>query len=183
MVSKAQDVGAELAPALGPTKVGPYEQTCQTTFSKRSIVDVPRRSGMRSRVVARSFVVALAWLALLPGVARAQSAIVGVVKDASGAVIPGATVEVASPELIEKVRSVVTDERGAYQIRDLRPGVYSVTFSLPGFATIKRDGIELPTDFTSTVNAEMRVGALEETVTVSGASPVVDVQSAAKGQV
>jgi hypothetical protein len=138
---------------------------------------------MRSRVVARSIVVALAWLALLPGVGRAQSAIVGVVKDASGAVIPGATVEVASPQLIEKVRSVVTDDRGSYQIRDLRPGVYSVTFTLTGFSTIKRDGIELPTDFTSTVNAEMRVGALEETVTVSGASPVVDVQSAAKGQV
>src|SRR6202035_3869884 len=118
----------------------------------------PRRSGMRSRVVARSFVVALAWLTLLPGVARAQSAIVGVVKDATGAVIPGATVEVASPQLIEKVRSVVTDERGAYQIRDLRPGVYSVTFALPGFSTVKRDAIELPTDFTATVNAEMRVG-------------------------
>ena len=138
---------------------------------------------MRSRVVARSFVVALTWLVLLPGVALAQSAIVGVVKDVTGAVIPGATVEVASPQLIEKVRSVVTDERGAYQIRDLRPGVYSVTFTLPGFSTVKRDAIELPTDFTSTVNAEMRVGALEETVTVSGASPVVDVQSAAKGQV
>src|SRR5882672_9290952 len=105
---------------------------------------------MRSRVVARSFVVALTWLALLPGVAGAQSAIVGVVKDASGGVIPGATVEVASPQLIEKVRSVVTDERGVYQIRDLRPGLYNMTFTLPGFSTIKRDGIELPTDFTAT---------------------------------
>ena len=104
-------------------------------------------------------------------------------KDASGAVIPGVTVEAASPELIEKVRSVVTDERGAYQIRELRPGIYTVTFSLPGFATVKRDDIELPTDFTATVNAEMRVGALEETVTVSGASPVVDVQSATKAAV
>ena len=138
---------------------------------------------MRSRVISKSMIGALVWLSLLPGVARAQSAIVGVVKDATGAVIPGVTVEAASPQLIEKVRSVVTDERGTYQIRDLRPGVYGMTFTLPGFSTIKRDGIELPTDFTATVNAEMRVGALEETVTVSGASPVVDVQSTTKAQV
>ena len=115
--------------------------------------------------------------------AYAQSAISGVVKDGSGALMPGVTVEAASPELIEKVRSVVTDERGSYQIRDLRPGTYSVTFSLAGFSTYRRDNIQLPTDFTATVNAEMRIGALEETVTVSGASPVVDVQSAAKAQV
>src|SRR5436190_1309287 len=138
---------------------------------------------MRSRVMASSFVVALTWLALLPGVAHAQSAIVGVIRDASGGVMPGVTVEAASPQLIEKVRSVVTDERGTYQIRDLRPGVYGMTFTLPGFSTVKRDAIELPTDFTATVNAEMRVGAIEETVTVSGASPVVDVQSTTKAQV
>jgi len=138
---------------------------------------------MRSRVMASSFVVALTCLALLPGVAHAQSAIVGVIRDASGGVMPGVTVEAASPQLIEKVRSVVTDERGTYQIRDLRPGVYGMTFTLPGFSTVKRDAIELPTDFTATVNAEMRVGAIEETVTVSGASPVVDVQSTTKAQV
>jgi len=117
-------------------------------------------------------------LAFAPATAWAQSAIAGVVKDSSGAVMPGVTIEVASPALIEKVRSVVSDGQGQYKIVDLRPGVYSVTFTLPGFNTVKRDGVELPTNFTATINADLRVGALEETVTVSGASPVVDVQNA-----
>jgi hypothetical protein len=138
---------------------------------------------MDKKVAAKWIGAALGCVVLLPATAHAQSAIAGIVKDASGAVIPGVTVEAASPELIEKVRSVVTDERGAYQIRELRPGTYSVTFSLTGFATVKRDDIQLPTDFTATLNADMRVGALEETVTVSGASPVVDVQSTTKGEV
>ena len=119
-----------------------------------------------------------ACLAAVPATARAQSAIAGVIKDATGAVMPGVTVEAASPVLIEKVRSVVSDGQGQYKIVDLRPGVYNVTFTLPGFNTVKRDGIELPSNFTSVVNAELKVGALEETVTVSGASPVVDVQNA-----
>ena len=114
---------------------------------------------MGTRVVPSWIVAALVCMVLLPATAHAQSAIAGVVKDASGAVIPGVTVEAASPQLIEKVRSVVTDERGAYQIRELRPGTYSVTFSLTGFATVKHDDVRLPTDFTATVNAEMRVGA------------------------
>jgi hypothetical protein len=118
------------------------------------------------------------WLLVTPITARAQSAIAGVVKDATGAVMPGVTVEASSPALIEKVRSVVTDGQGLFKIVDLRPGVYAVTFALPGFNTVKRDAIELPSNFTATVNAELRVGALEETVTVSGASPVVDVQNA-----
>ena len=92
--------------------------------------------------------------------------------------MPGVTVEAASPALIEKVRSVVSDGQGQYKIVDLRPGVYSVTFTLPGFNTVKRDAVELPSNFTATINADMRVGALEETLTVSGASPVVDVQNA-----
>ena len=117
-------------------------------------------------------------LAFAPATAWAQSAIAGVVKDTSGAVMPGVTIEVASPALIEKVRSVVSDGQGQYKIVDLRPGVYSITFTLPGFNTVKRDGVELPTNFTATINADLRVGALEETVTVSGASPVVDVQNA-----
>src|ERR1700674_1799908 len=122
--------------------------------------------------------IALAWLLLAPGVAFAQSAIAGIVKDTTGAVLPGVTVEAASPALIERVRSAVTDTQGQYKIVDLRPGTYSVTFALPGFASVKREGIELPANFTAPVNAEMRVGALEETVTVSGASPVVDVNQA-----
>ena len=101
----------------------------------------------------------------------------GVVTDASGAVLPGVTVEVASPVLIEKVRTAVTDERGEYRIVELIPGTYTVTFSLTGFASFKRDGIELPPSFNATVNAQLRIGTLEETVTVSGASPLVDTQT------
>src|SRR3982750_2769255 len=117
-------------------------------------------------------------LLLVPGTARAQSAIAGIVKDTSGAVLPGVSVEAASDVLIEKARTVATDGAGQYKIVDLRPGVYTVTFSLSGFQTVKRQAVDLPTDFTATINAEMRVGALEESVTVSAASPVVDVQNA-----
>jgi hypothetical protein len=120
----------------------------------------------------------------LPGIAAAQdTAIAGSVKDPSGAVLPGVTVEAASPALIERIRSVVTDERGEYKIVDLRPGSYSITFALPGFATTRRDGITLTTGFTATVNAELRVGSVEETITVSGAAPVVDTQSVAARKV
>ena len=94
------------------------------------------------RLAKRLLLVATAVL-LLPAGAYAQAAITGVVKDASGGVLPGVTVEAASPVLIEKVRSVVSDDTGQYRIVDLRPGIYSVTFSLPGFSTVKRDGIEL----------------------------------------
>src|SRR5438477_8437203 len=126
---------------------------------------------------------ALAILLVLPTAARAQSAFAGVVKDATGAVLPGVTVEAASPVLIEKVRSVTTDAAGLYRIENLRPGTYTITFSLPGFSTTKKDGIELPSNFTSTINGELKVGAVEETVTVSGSSPIVDVQSNQKSQV
>jgi hypothetical protein len=121
---------------------------------------------------------ALLVLLLLPSASYAQAAITGVVKDASGGVLPGATVEAASPVLIEKVRSVVSDDTGQYRIVSLRPGTYSVTFSLPGFGTVKRDGVELTGTFVATVNGELKVGALEETITVTGETPVVDVQSA-----
>src|SRR2546425_8374627 len=100
---------------------------------------------------------------LSPSGARAQSAasgsIAGVVKDTTGAVLPGVTVEAASPALIEKIRTVVTDDQGQYKIVDLRPGTYTVTFSLGGFNTVKREGIELTTGFTAHANAELRVGA------------------------
>jgi hypothetical protein len=118
---------------------------------------------------------------LAPVWASAQTgssgAIAGVVRDTTGAVLPGVTVEAASPALIEKVRSAVTDDRGNYKIVDLRPGTYKVTFTLTGFSTFQREGIELTAGFTATANADMRVGSLEETVTVTGASPVVDVQN------
>src|SRR5580765_541346 len=99
-------------------------------------------------------------IGLTPAPARAQASISGVVKDSSGAVLPGTTVEAASPALIEKVRSAVTDGGGQYHIENLRPGTYSLTFSLSGFSTIKREGIELTGSFTATVNADMKVGAV-----------------------
>src|SRR5881396_1251360 len=128
---------------------------------------------MTRRMVLLAFA-ALIWLAVLSPSAFAQSAIAGVVRDPSGAVLPGVIVEASSDVLIEKTRSVVTNSQGQYNIVDLRPGVYSLSFTLPGFSVFKRDGIELPTNFTATINADMKVGALEESVTVSGQSPVVD---------
>ena len=115
----------------------------------------------------------------LPAAASAQavSGIAGVVRDVTGAVLPGVSVEAASPALIEKVRSVVTDGEGRYNIIDLRPGEYMITFSLPGFSTVRREGVELQGGFTATVNADLRVGSVEETITVTGASPVVDTQN------
>jgi hypothetical protein len=111
---------------------------------------------------------------LLPGVASAQSSIAGVVKDASGAVLPGVTVEAASPVLIEKVRVAITGSNGQYRIADLFPGTYTVTFTLTGFNTVKRGAIAVPADFVATVNADLPVGSLQETVTVTGESPIID---------
>jgi carboxypeptidase family protein/TonB-dependent receptor-like protein len=127
-------------------------------------------------------IVALIAIALVsvPIDAAAQavnSTITGVVRDTSGAVLPGVTVEAASPALIEKVKSAVTDGDGLYRIVDLRPGQYTVTFALGGFKTFRREALELPANFTATVNADMSLGALEETVTVTGEAPIVDVQS------
>src|SRR5687767_10341654 len=117
-------------------------------------------------------------IVLLSSPAYAQATLTGVVRDASGAVLPGVTVEATSPALIEKVRSVVSDDSGQYRIVDLRPGTYSVTFTLPGFSTVRREGIELSGTFVATVNGDLKVGALEETITVTGETPIVDVQSA-----
>ena len=133
-----------------------------------------------AQFVARLVVVIVFCVLSLPALASAQAEtgnIAGVVRDTSGAVLPGVTVEAASPALIEKVRVVVTDSQGLYRIVSLRPGAYTVTFTLPGFNTFRRDGIELTTTFTATVNAEMAVGSVEETITVSGTAPVVDVQN------
>ena len=109
--------------------------------------------------------------------AQQASGIAGTVRDSSGLALPGVTVEAASPALIEKTRAVTTDGEGRYSIVDLRPGAYTVTFSLEGFSTVKRDGIELGAGFTAAVNISLSVGAISETITVTGASPVVDTQS------
>jgi len=127
--------------------------------------------------------VILVLLFLLPAGASAQSSITGVVRDTSGGVLPGVQVEAASPALIEKVRTVFTDSQGVYTIIDLRPGTYTVTFTLQGFTSVVREGVDLPAAFTATVNADLRVGAVEETVTVSGAAPVVDLRAAVPQQI
>ena len=114
---------------------------------------------------------------LIPAAVSAQ-AITGTVQDTSGAVLPGVSVEAASPELIEKIRTAVTDGTGQYRIEGLRPGTYSVTFTLSGFSTVKREGIELTGSFIATVNTDLKVGTLQETIVVTGATPIVDVQSA-----
>ena len=119
---------------------------------------------------------------LVPAAAHAQASIAGVVRDTSGAVLPGVTVEAASPALIEKVRSAVSDGSGQYRVENLRPGTYSVTFTLAGFSSVKREGIELTGSLTATVNADLKVGSVSETITVTGESPIVDLQSAEREQ-
>ncbi len=135
----------------------------------------------RGLFVALSVMLAFAGTILAPSLAAGQAAstaaIAGNVTDSTGAVLPGVTVEAESPALIERVRTAVTDGQGVYRIVALPPGAYSVTFTLPGFQTLRREGIELSTGFTAPANAELAVGAVEETVTVTGASPVVDVQN------
>jgi hypothetical protein len=135
------------------------------------------------REFATFVLIAVAFIVIIPSTASAQASIAGVVRDTSGAVLPGVTVEAANPALIEKTRSVITDGTGQYRIENLRPGAYTVTFTLQGFNTVKREGIELTGTFTATVNAELRVGALEETITVTGETPIVDVQSTTRQRV
>src|ERR1051325_1001097 len=114
----------------------------------------------------------------IPSAVYAQASLAGTVKDTSEALLPGVTVEAASPALIEKVRPAVTDGSGQDRIENLRPGTYSVTFTLPGFTPVRREGVELTGSGTATVNAELRVGTVQETVVVTGETPIVDVQSA-----
>ena len=134
---------------------------------------------MKSTVVGMLFL-----LLILPAAAMAQdSGIAGGVNDTTGGALPGVTVEVASPALIEGSRVAVTDGQGRYAVTLLRPGTYTVTFTLPGFSTVIRDGIELRAAFTANVDQVLSVGAIEETITVSGQSPVIDVQRVQERQV
>lgn len=135
-------------------------------------------SRTRTRLAGVSLT-ALTCVLVLSASASAQqtSAIAGLARDTSGGVLPGVTVEAASPALIEKVRTAVTDGEGRYNIVDLRPGTYTVTFTLAGFSTFRREGIVLTAGFTAAVNADMQVGALEETITVTGDAPLVDTQN------
>ena len=132
----------------------------------------------------RQIVFVLSWLLILPASVNAQqSTLSGVVKDSSSAVLPGVTIEASSPVLIEKTRTAVTDGTGQYRLPELPPGTYTVTFTLPGFSTVKREGVEVSGVGVTTINAELRVGAISETITVTGETPIVDVQSARRGQV
>src|SRR4029453_9341799 len=107
--------------------------------------------------IARLGALVVTCLLLVPSLAAGQASIAGTVRDSSGGVLPGVTVEASSPALIEKLRAVTTDSTGQYRIVDLRPGTYAVTFQLPGFSTVKREGIELAGTFTASVNVELRV--------------------------
>src|SRR4029453_7019071 len=140
-----------------------------------------RTKGERMRAITTAIMVVLGLVILpAPSFGQALGTISGGAKDSSGAVLPGVTVEAASPALIEKVRTAVTNGAGQYSIVNLPPGVYTVTFSLAGFSNYQRGGVEVAINFTSTVDGAMQVGAIEETITVTGQSPIVDVQSAAQ---
>src|SRR6185369_6343246 len=123
------------------------------------------------------------WLAVLPASAFAQATLTGVVRDSSGAVLPGVTVEAASPALIEKSRTAVTDGTGQYRLTELSPGAYTVTFTLTGFSAVKRENVDISGAGVITINADLKVGSVSETITVTGATPVVDVQTATRQEV
>src|SRR6186713_3190073 len=114
------------------------------------------------------------------GAAQVLGSVAGTVSDPSGAVLPGVTVEASSPALIEKVRTAVTDGAGQYRIINLPPGSYVITFTLAGFSTVRREGVDVSINVTSTIDADLRVGQVQETVTVTGGAPVVDLQSTAQ---
>ncbi len=138
---------------------------------------------MKSTRIFLTLLVLIVMIAVRPREARGQSAFTGVVKDTTGAVLPGVTIEAGSPALIEGTRTVLSDERGVYKVLDLRPGKYTLTFIFPGFTTMKLEGIDLTSNFTATINAELKVSALSDTVTVQTDAPLVDLQTAARTQV
>src|SRR5438876_6222109 len=125
----------------------------------------------------RRALVTVCGLMIFPAAAFAQATLAGTVRDPSGAVLPGATIEASSPVLIERTRTATTDATGQYRIESLQPGTYTVTFTLAGFATLKRDDVIISGTGVVKIDAEMRIGTVAETVTVTGESPVVDVQS------
>src|SRR5688572_21621096 len=143
-------------------------------------MDVPQEAKMR---VALRFIGVLLWTVCLPSLAFAQASITGIARDPSGGVMPGVTVEAASPVLIEKVRTAATDANGRYQLVDLRPGTYVITFTLSGFNTVRREGVTVSGTGVAAVDAEMRIGSLEETITVTGEAPMVDVRSSTQQRV
>src|SRR3989442_1531305 len=146
-------------------------------------VRIPRNEG-GGMPSFRQIVFVLSWLLILPASVEAQqSTLSGVVKDSSSAVLPGVTIEASSPVLIEKTRTAVTDGTGQYRLPELPPGTYTVTFTLPGFSIVKREGVEVSGVGVIAINAELRVGAVSETITVTGETPIVDVQSARRGEV
>src|SRR5690242_4529284 len=159
-----------------------FNDTATTQIYTLSLHDaLPILTGRKEEGIsmrtARTAFVALTLFVLAPAIAFAQASITGVVKDSSGAVLPGVTVEASSPDLIEKSRVAATDDGGRYRIVDLRTGTYTVTFTLNGFGPVRREGIQLSGSFTATIDAELKVGGVQETVTVTGESPIVDVQS------
>ena len=133
------------------------------------------------RAARRLVLLTIALAVMVPSLAAAQS-IAGVVRDASGAVLPGATIEAASPALIEKVRTAISDGTGQYRIENLTPGTYKITYSLPGFTTVEREGVQVSSGVTLTLNADLRVGGVQESITVTGETPVVDVQNSTRVQ-
>jgi hypothetical protein len=137
---------------------------------------------MTRNVFARTVSCAALAIILIPAVTYAQATLAGIVRDASGAVLPGVTVEASSPALIERTRSAVTDGGGQYQIVDLRPGAYALRFTLQGFTTVERTGVDVTGSGVISINVEMRVGALQETIVVTGESPIVDVQTSTRRQ-
>src|SRR3989441_2133717 len=132
------------------------------------------------RHIARAVFLAVALAAVgRPAGAQTLGTIAGAVKDASGAVLPGVTVEAASPALIERVRTAATDGTGLYRIVNLPPGLYTVTFTLPGFNQVRREAVQVEAGFTATIDAGLRGGGVEETIPGTGGSPGWGLQSAA----
>src|SRR5262249_32266527 len=136
-----------------------------------------REPGAGIGIMMRTLLI-LGFLTIAPSAAFAQAAIAGTVRDAVGAPLSGVTVEASSPDLIEKTRTAVTDGTGRYRIEDLRPGVYTVRFTLKNWSPSQQEGVELSGSFTATVDAQLQVGPLTEAITVTGEIPIVDVHSA-----